>query len=68
MLYAVRGLDGKLDAMWTTSPAGTIRVAADGSNTWQQTPDGHQRYLIAKMPSAEVARAIEALMAQPPKR
>jgi len=68
VLYAVRGLAGKLDAMWDLSPAGSVTIAADGSNRWQAAPDRGHRYLIAKMPPAEVARAIEALMAQPPRR
>jgi hypothetical protein len=68
VLYAVRGLAGKLDAMWDLSPAGNVTIAADGANQWQAAPDRGHRYLIAKMPPAEVARAIEALMAQPPRR
>ncbi|HEX4143371.1 MAG TPA: nucleoside hydrolase [Pirellulales bacterium] len=68
VLYAVRGLAGKLDAMWDLSPSGNVVVAADGANQWQAAPDRGQRYLVAKMPAADVARAIEALMAQPPRR
>ena len=68
VLYAVRGLAGKLDAMWELSPSGSVTVSADGADQWQAAPDRGQRYLIAKMPAADVARAIEALMAQPPRR
>jgi hypothetical protein len=68
VLYAVRGLAGKLDAMWDLSPSGSVVVSADGGDQWQAKPDRGHRYLIGKMPSADVARAIEALMAQPPRR
>jgi inosine-uridine preferring nucleoside hydrolase len=68
VLYAVRGLAGQLDDVWTLSPAGTVAVAADGGNTWQAGADGRHRYLIAKMPAAEVARLIDGLMARPPRR
>jgi hypothetical protein len=68
VLYAVRGLAGKLDAMWELSPSGSVTVSADGANKWQAVPDRSHRYLVAKMPAADVARAIEALMDQPPRR
>ena len=36
VLYAVRGLAGKLDDMWGLSSSGSVVVSADGSNQWQQ--------------------------------
>ena len=68
VLYAVRGLGGKLDVMWDLSPSGNVVVLADGESRWLDDPDRGHRYLIAKMPAADVARAIEALMARPPGR
>ncbi len=68
VLYAVRGLAGKLDDMWKLSSSGNVSVSADGSNQWHDAPDHGHRYLIAKMPSADVARAIEALMLRRPGR
>ena len=67
VLYAVRGLARKLDAMWDLSPSGSVTVSADGANQWRSLDRGHC-YLIRKMPPADVARAIEALMIQPPRR
>jgi hypothetical protein len=66
VLYAVRGLAGKLDDMWELSPSGNVVVASDGGDQWRDAPDRGHRYLIGKMPPADVARAIEALMARPP--
>ena len=65
VLFAVRGLAGKLDDMWGVSPSGNVIVSADGADQWRDAPDRGHRYLIEKMPAADVARAIEALMVRP---
>ena len=55
--------------MWDLSPSGSVTVSADGGQSMAgRRPIAAHRYLIAKMPPADVARAIEALMAQPPRR
>jgi Inosine-uridine preferring nucleoside hydrolase len=68
VLYAVRGLAGKLDDTWNLSPSGNVTAATDAAIAWHAKPDRGHRYLIQKMPPDEVGRTIEALMVQPPKR
>lgn len=66
VLYAVRGLRGKLTDLWDIGTGGCMQIHEDGSNTWQ--PDGQcqHSYTIQKMRPAEVARRIERLMMEPP--
>lgn len=64
VLYAIRGLNGKLDDVWSLSPPGTMTTAADGKNGWTEDPQGTHRYLIQKLPPEEVGKMIEKMMIQ----
>ena len=68
VLYAVRGLYGGLDDVWTRSPRGEVRISAEGYRDFVPTADGSHAYLLPKMEVAAVAQMIDALMAQPPRR
>jgi hypothetical protein len=68
VLYAVRGLDGKLADVWDIHAHGNNEVFSDGRNQWHDTPDRDHSYLVRKQPSDEVAKAIETLMVQPPRK
>ena len=66
VLYAVRGPG----AYWTESEPGLALMHVGlrtGYNEWIPTPRKAHRYLIEKMPPAEVARVIEDLMTRPPR-
>lgn len=58
VLAAVRGPD----CFWALGPAGTNRIAADGSNRWQAAPLGRHAYLTEKIAPTKVSAEIEALM------
>jgi hypothetical protein len=65
VLYAVRGAGD----YWTESEPGLCLMHASlrsAYNEWIPTPRKTHRYLIEKMPAAEVARVIEDLMMRPP--
>jgi inosine-uridine nucleoside N-ribohydrolase len=62
VLVAVRGYE----PYYTLQP-GKIKVAPDGSNTWDNAGSG-QGYLVEKAPSAEVQALIDRLMAHQPKQ
>ena len=47
---------------------GRLIVASDGSNTWEDNPEGPHERLVWKMPKAEVTRIIEDMMMHQPKR
>lgn len=67
VLYAVRGTNN----YWTLSEPGFCVMHArvtHGYNEWLPTPNGRHRYLIQKMPPAEVGKELDALLLQPPKR
>jgi purine nucleosidase len=66
VLYAVRGAG----AYWKESETGLALMhvgLATGYNEWIPTTRKAHRYLIEKMPAAEVARVIEGLMTRPPR-
>jgi purine nucleosidase len=66
VLYAVRGAA----AYWTESEPGLCLMHAGlrfSYNEWIPTPRKSHRYLIEKMPPAEVARVIEDLMMRRPR-
>jgi hypothetical protein len=66
VLYAVRGAA----AYWTESETGLALMHVfghSGYNEWLPTPLKGHRYLIEKMPPAEVAGVIEDLMMRPPR-
>jgi hypothetical protein len=67
VLYAVRGLDGRLKDVWDISAPGTIEMLADGSNRWQSSPSGKHTYLLRKVPNEQVAHLIEPLMLRLPR-
>jgi len=52
-------------APYYTLKCGRVKVNADGSNTWERT--GHQKYLVAVRPPAEVEKIINNLMMYQPK-
>jgi inosine-uridine nucleoside N-ribohydrolase len=61
VLIAVYGTEGFFDRV-----TGTIRVNADGSNGWTDSPDGKQSYVVQKMPVEEMVRFIEDRMMHQP--
>ena len=58
VLAAVRGPESH----WTLSEPGFTRVAMDGSNTWEPSPDGPHAYLIERDSPSQVGMEIERLM------
>ncbi len=58
VLAAVRGPESH----WRLSEPGFTRVALDGSNTWEPSPDGPHAYLIERDSPSQVGREIERLM------
>lgn len=65
VLYAVRGARD----YWTLSEPGLAVMHArvhHGYNEWLPSPRHQQRYLIEKMPPAEVAKVVEDLMMEQP--
>ena len=64
VLIGVYGTDGFFDTV-----RGEIIVNADGSNTWDNNPDGKQFYVKQKMPVPQISAFIEArMMHQPVKK
>jgi inosine-uridine nucleoside N-ribohydrolase len=57
VLVAVRGSDKYFNTV-----RGRIIVHIDGSNTWEDDPNGKHEYLTWKMPLEELTRIIEDLM------
>ncbi|MBR9776246.1 MAG: nucleoside hydrolase [Cytophagales bacterium] len=47
---------------WNLSPKGNVIVYEDGSNAWEETPEGSHQYLIESVPPTEIAKIIDALM------
>ena len=47
---------------WTLSGPGFNRIAMDGTNNWEPSPDGPHKYLIERVPAAELSGEIERLM------
>ena len=68
VLYAVRGLGGALAAPWSLETTGHMHLLPNAQNEWRKTPDKSHAYLVEKMPPAQIAAEIEALMLQPPAR
>lgn len=68
VLYAVRGLDGgPASDHWTLSDPGRIVIDPDdGSNTWQDDPDGRHRYKQVNRTPELIAAEIDELMAHEP--
>ena len=60
-LIGVYGTEGFFD-----TKRGTIKVNTDGSNTWDENPQGKHFYVIHKMPVPEMARFIEDRMMHKP--
>jgi inosine-uridine nucleoside N-ribohydrolase len=61
VLIGVYGTEGFFD-----TKRGKIIVNTDGSNTWQDDPEGLHYYVIRKMPVPEMARFIEDRMMHEP--
>ncbi|MDR1879772.1 MAG: nucleoside hydrolase [Tannerellaceae bacterium] len=57
VLVAVRGV-----APYFNTVKGEIIVRGDGSNAWENNPNGKHEYLTWKMPVEELAKVIEDLM------
>ena len=68
VLFAVRGLDGELKDVWDVGSGGRFEIAADGANHWVADANGKHSYLIQKLSPVDVAKLIEALMLEQPKR
>ncbi len=64
VLVAVRGHDD----WWRVHRGGYNHIHEDGRNEWRAAPDKAHAYLVERADPAEVGRAIESLMMQPPKR
>ncbi|GAB3019888.1 nucleoside hydrolase [uncultured Cyclobacterium sp.] len=47
---------------WKLSPKGNVIVNEDGSNSWEDDPQGLHQYLIESLPPTEIAKIIDALM------
>ncbi len=64
LLYAARGLDGGPAAdYWDYSPPGRIIIdPEDGTNTWEDDPEGTHRYHIEKRDPELIAEEIDVLM------
>jgi purine nucleosidase len=67
-LYAVRGIGGgPASEYWDLSPRGRLIVdPGDGSNRWQEDPQGNQRYKLAKRAPSQIAEEIDTLMMHQP--
>lgn len=65
VVFAVRGLDGKLDNVWGQAAVGHCDVSPNGHNQWRLEPDKNHARLIVRMPPGEVAAMIEELMLAP---
>jgi inosine-uridine nucleoside N-ribohydrolase len=66
VLYAVRGARD----YWTLSEPGLCLMHArvsHGYNEWVPSPAKNHRYLIEKMPPAEVGKALDELLVEPPR-
>jgi inosine-uridine nucleoside N-ribohydrolase len=61
VLIGVYGTAGFFDTV-----RGQIVVNLDGSNTWENNPQGNHQYVIQKMPVAEMSRFIEDRMMHQP--
>jgi inosine-uridine nucleoside N-ribohydrolase len=62
-LIGVYGTEGFFDIK-----KGTIKVNPDGSNKWEDNPEGRHSYVIQKMPVSDMARFIEDRMMHVPMR
>lgn len=63
VLYAVRGIDGgPASQHWQLSAPGQVQLAADGTNSWSDQPDGLQRYKIEHKSPDTIAKEINQLM------
>ena len=61
VLIGIYGTDGFFDTV-----RGKIIVNADGSNKWENSPDGKQFYVKQKMPIPQISAFIEARMMHVP--
>jgi hypothetical protein len=52
---------------WTVSEEGYCEVLPSGCDQWHATPKRGHRYLIAKLPPAEMVKVLDGLLALPPK-
>ena len=66
VLYAVRGLGGRLEDYWGLETNGYLHVNADGTNQWRSDPDKNHAYLMRKMAPEKIAQVIEELMMRQP--
>ncbi len=61
VLIAVYGTEGFFETR-----RGNILVKSDGSNSWEDTPEGRQFYVIQKMPVSDMSKFIEDRMMHVP--
>lgn len=61
VLIGVYGTEGYFDTV-----RGKITVNSDGSNTWEDNPEGRHRYVIQKMPVSQMSMFIEDRMMHQP--
>ena len=62
VLYGVRGIRGKLDALFTESPTGMNIPSADGANFWNGGSGKLQSYLQKKVPADQIGHVVEEFM------
>jgi len=65
-LTAALAAAGDLDHYWNVSTDGYCQVMPTGADQWHPTPNRGHSYLIAKLPPADVGRALDDLLALPP--
>jgi hypothetical protein len=63
VLFAVRGAS----TYWDLETVGYNKIADDGSNSWQASPDLDQSYLKAKATTATIETVLSDLMTKAPK-
>jgi hypothetical protein len=63
LVYAVRG---NRDGFYTEEYGHNSIHPATGVNTWRQAHDGHQAYLVARVPLNDVAQQIDGLLERRP--
>jgi purine nucleosidase len=68
VLYGVRGIRGKLDALFAESPPGMNISSPDGANFWNGGSGKLQSYLQKKVPADQIGHVVEECMILSSKR
>ena len=62
VIYAVRGNAYQGREYWKLHTQGSVLVNEDGSNTWVETPDKNQSYLVESAPPDVLAELMEEML------